>query len=251
MFFNPFSLLIFFLEYNQFVLVKYCLDENNKSSKTVPVTTKDVVEELSSKIHQTTLNTTGDMESSFEIIDHINTTPSEASTPTNTSTISAAAAATVEMPIVNHDGNSNNNSRDGTPESLSSKSKSKPANIVGNKDAAAAAETAANNKSIVIDSRQYSRDALLQLRSNATELDLTNSNQENVRDIIRKVFYWCMLFLVTNIFHFCLLLKPSQNIPDILFPMYAQQNRSMNDNTLQYRNKSMVCISKWIRFGYF
>ncbi|XP_027199755.2 uncharacterized protein LOC113793879 [Dermatophagoides pteronyssinus] len=200
-------------------------DENNKSSKTVPVTTKDVVEELSSKIHQTTLNTTGDMESSFEIIDHINTTPSETSTPTNTSTISAAAAATVEMPMVNHDGNSNNNSRDGTPESLSSssKSKSKPANIVGNKDAAAAAETAANNKSIVIDSRQYSRDALLQLRSNATELDLTNSNQENVRDIIRK---------------------PSQNIPDILFPMYAQQNRSMNDNTLQYRNKSMVQQSR-------
>ncbi|OTF80484.1 hypothetical protein BLA29_000528 [Euroglyphus maynei] len=189
-------------------------DENDKSSTATPVTTKNV--EKSPTIHQTSTIKTGDMESSFEIIDHINTA-SETSTP-NTTT-----SAAVEIPMVNHE----RSSRDGTPEPRANveslKSKQKPATSVGNKDVT---ETTADNKSNVIDSRQYSRDALLQLRPNATELDLTHSNQDNVRDIIRK---------------------NNQNIPtDLLFPLYAQQNRPMNDNTLQYRNKSMVCI--WIGF---
>ncbi|XP_046917063.2 uncharacterized protein LOC124497453 [Dermatophagoides farinae] len=200
------------------------LRDENKKSSTVAHLTKG---EESISIQQTSTTTTGDMESSFEIIDHIT---SDLSIPTTTTKTVTAAAGAAAVDLVNHD----RDSRNATPEPPSnvvespSKLRQKPATTFGiggnNDNVVAAVENTANNNSIVIDSRQYSRDALLKLRSNATELDLTHSNQENVHDIIRKT---------------------SPNIQtDSLLPLYARQNRPMNDNTLQFRNKSMVQPSR-------
>lgn len=152
------------------------------------------------------------MESSFEIIDHIT---SDLSIPTTTTKTVTAAAGAAAVDLVNHD----RDSRNATPEPPSnvvespSKLRQKPATTFGiggnNDNVVAAVENTANNNSIVIDSRQYSRDALLKLRSNATELDLTHSNQENVHDIIRKVCVNVLLFflLFLNYVRYILFLK--------------------------------------------